>query len=160
MNQTDGNFSWTHSDATSDKFWPQCIHTNLALSTKSTLLFIKREKKRNVQISRNQRKEQWYWLFFRFVFREEKWHSIATAILTFVALNANSGGKCMRILLLWVCMAKVIYPKCYEKSNESCRFLFLGSSGHFGQHWKFCQMLILRFFFCFHGQKNYSFCTL
>ena len=105
------------------------------------------------------------YFFFRFVFREEKWHSIATAILTFVALNANSGGKCMRILLLWVCMAKVIYPKCYEKSNESCRFLFLGSSGHFGQHRKFCQMLLLRgFLFVFMGKKitasvHYSVCT-
>ena len=115
------------------------IQTTNCLEYKINATFYKKE--RNVQISRNQRKEQWYWLFFfsfRFVFREEKWHSIATAILTFVALNANSGGKCMRILLLWVCMAIVRYPKCNKKSNYSCRFLFLARSGRFGQYWKFC----------------------
>ena len=86
----------------------------IALSTKSTLLFIKRKKCSNLTKSKKRTMVLTIFFSFRFVFREEKWHSIATAILTFVALNANSGGKCMRILSLWVCMAKVIHTECYK----------------------------------------------
>ena len=100
----------------------QSIQTTDCLEYKINATFYK--KKEMFKSHEIKEKNNGIDFFFRFVFREEKWHSIATAILTFVALNANSGGKCMRILLLWVCMAKVIYPKFYKKSNESCKFCF------------------------------------
>ena len=56
-------------------------------------------------------------------------------------------------------LAKVIYPKCYNNSTESCTFLFLGRLGRHGNTVNFSNLLkyltfVGGFFSVFMGKKN------